>query len=128
MGKAYRRVWKKQTNKANSVCCNDWVKGWRPNHTKNGLSSSKDLVSDVVKKLDLDQGIVLEELEVMWSEVVGVNLGNHSSPIEFNRGTLIVKVSQPVMKFELERCKMTVLAKINFYEIGSDIQSVKFIL
>ena len=70
----------------------------------------------------------LDEAEVrqVWKEVAGEFIGRHSEPASVRDGVLVLRVSQPTMKFHLEQMKPLLLERIR-ERLGRDrIKAIRF--
>jgi len=72
----------------------------------------------------------LDEVEVrsVWKELAGEFIARHAEPASVKGGQLVLRVTQPAMRFHLEQMKPLLLERIQ-RQLGAErIRSVKFSL
>ncbi len=77
-----------------------------------GLTSAESFLRELVEEVGLREGVTLEHLQDAWAEIVGHNIAQNSEPLEIYEGRLKIRVSQPVIKFELQQRKSKLLKNI----------------
>lgn len=78
---------------------------------------------------DLDLGARVKESEpiVHWEKIVGERIAAISKPERVQRGTLIVKVSDPVWRYELSLRKTEVISRIHSVTGSNDIKEIRWL-
>ena len=67
-------------------------------------------------------------MRAAWKELAGEFIARNSEPASVKGGHLVLRVTQPAMRFQLEQIKPMLLARIR-ERFGADrIRSVKFTL
>lgn len=84
-----------------------------------------DPLARVMSALGLGDRMREDEIKNAWREVVGDFLANHSSPDALRTGTLIVRVLQPTLRYELERVKPQIVQKLRT-RFGKTVREVRF--
>ncbi len=67
---------------------------------------AKDANTDlekVLSKLGIQERLLEDQLIAAWEEIVGPAVAHNSRPVQIRRGELIVAVTQPALKYDLER-------------------------
>jgi hypothetical protein len=73
-------------------------------------------------------GLTEEEVQAAWREVAGDFLADNSHPQSVKDGHLLLRVTQPTMRFHLEQLKPVLLERLRA-KFGADrIRSVRFTL
>ena len=90
----------------------DMFGGVKKPKVEEGLTLAEDLLKSIIDEVGLKDGVTLEDLSVAWAGIVGPNISNNSEPVEINRGVLRVRVTQPVIRFELQQNQKLLLKKI----------------
>jgi len=73
-------------------------------------------------------GLDEDEVRAAWKELAGDFIARHAEPVSVKGGNLVLRVTQPTMRFQLEQMKPMLLARIRT-RLGEDrIRSVKFTL
>ena len=72
----------------------------------------------------------LDEVEVraVWKELAGEFIARHAEPVAVKGGHLVLRVTQPAMRFHLEQMKPMLLERIQEQLGAARIRSVKFTL
>jgi predicted nucleic acid-binding Zn ribbon protein len=62
-----------------------------------------------------------------WEEVMGEKISNVAVPVNNKKGVLLVKVRDPIWRFELTRRKAEIISKINKHLKKHSIKDIVFI-
>lgn len=73
-------------------------------------------------------GLDEEEVRAAWKELAGEFVARHSEPVSVKNGHLVLRVTQPAMRFHLEQHKPLLLERIRAQLGAERIQSVRFTL
>lgn len=76
------------------------------------MADVEQLLTEIVTDAGFHEGVTLDQLQSAWAEIVGKNIANNSEPIEISKGVLKVRVSQPVIRFELQQRQAQLIKKI----------------
>lgn len=76
------------------------------------MADVEQLLTEIVTDAGFQEGVTLDQLQSAWAEIVGKNIANNSEPIEISKGVLKVRVSQPVIRFELQQRQTQLIKKI----------------
>ena len=89
---------------------------WRgigpPLDPNENVSRAGDLVSEILAKLQLEEGIDESQLRSAWREVAGEFVAAQTEPVSLQKGVLTLKVLQPSMRFHLEQSRGQILASL----------------
>jgi len=110
--KRNKRVWNFKRSWSQDRAMLDMFGGVKKPKVDEGLALAQDLLSGIIDDIGLKEGVTLEDLCVAWATIVGPNISNNSEPIEIRNGTLRVRVTQPVIRFELQQRHKLLLSKI----------------
>jgi predicted nucleic acid-binding Zn ribbon protein len=73
-------------------------------------------------------GLDEEEVRSAWKDLAGEFIARHTEPVAVKGGHLVLRVTQPAMRFHLEQMKPMLLERIR-QQLGAErIRSVKFTL
>ena len=73
-------------------------------------------------------GLDEEEVRTAWKQLAGDFIARHTEPVSVKGGHLLLRVTQPAMRFHLEQMKTELLAHIR-QQLGAErIRSVNFTL
>jgi predicted nucleic acid-binding Zn ribbon protein len=93
-----------------------------------GIHAAGRFVHAILRAAGLEDGINEDELRAAWKDLAGEFIARHSEPLSVKGGHLVLRVTQPAMRFHLEQMKPMLLTRIRG-QLGADrIQSVKFTL
>jgi predicted nucleic acid-binding Zn ribbon protein len=71
-----------------------------------------DLISELIKNRDWQNGLAEGEIFVKWEEIVGTEIAKHSDPIEIKNGKLFIKCSSTAWATQLNLVKSELLQSI----------------
>jgi predicted nucleic acid-binding Zn ribbon protein len=95
------------------------------------MARSPQGIGSLLDKLlhDLDLGARVKESEpiVHWEKIVGARIAAVTKPEKVQRGTLIVKVSDPVWRYELSLRKQDVIARIHSVTGSNEITDIRWL-
>jgi hypothetical protein len=93
-----------------------------------GVHSAGRFIHAILRDAGLEDGINEDELRAAWKELAGDFIARHTEPLSIKGGQLVLRVTQPAMRFHLEQMKPMLLTRIRG-QLGEDrIRSVKFTL
>lgn len=94
-----------------------------------GIRLAAALVGSVMRGLraaGLADGFDETEVRQVWKELAGEFIARHSEPASVREGVLVLRVSQPSMKFHLEQMKPLLLERVR-ERLGKDrIKAIRF--
>jgi predicted nucleic acid-binding Zn ribbon protein len=94
-----------------------------------GIRPAAALVGAILRGLraaGMADGFDEAEVRQVWKEVAGEFIGRYSEPASVREGVLVLRVSQPSMKFHLEQMKPLLLERIR-ERLGRDrIKAIRF--
>jgi hypothetical protein len=96
-----------------------------------GVHRSDEFVAAVMRGLRAAggaDGLDEEEVRSAWKDLAGEFIARHAEPVAVKGGHLVLRVTQPAMRFHLEQMKPMLLERIR-QQLGAErIRSVKFTL
>ena len=107
----------------------EWRGGDEPEDLNAGVHRAQEFVAAILRGLRANGAADgLDELEVRsaWKELAGDFISRHAEPVSVKGGHLVLRVTQPAMRFHLDQMTPLLLARIQ-QQLGADrIRSVKF--
>ncbi|KAB2638187.1 MAG: DUF721 domain-containing protein [Verrucomicrobia bacterium] len=108
---------------------------WRgcdePKDVNAGVHLAQEFVAAILRSLRASgaaDGLDEVAVRTVWKELAGEFIARHAEPVSVKGGHLVLRVTQPAMRFHLEQMKPLLLERIQ-QQLGSDrIRSVKFAL
>ena len=93
-----------------------------------GVRAAAGLVSSVLKASGANEGLQEEEVRSAWKSLAGDFVSQHAEPASVKNGMLVLRVTQPAMRFHLEQMKPMLLKRIQ-ERLGADkVRSIRFAL
>jgi predicted nucleic acid-binding Zn ribbon protein len=83
-------------------------------------------IDAVLKTAGLAEGIQEQELKTAWREIAGEFIARNTEPASVKNGVLVLHVTQPAMRFQLEQMKPMLLGRIRENQGTARIKSIKF--
>ena len=81
----------------------EW-RGWvEPEDPARNLRLASEVIGPWLESLAGSDLLGEERIKSLWSRVVGAFLAQHAQPIALRRGTLVVRVVQPSVRYALEQ-------------------------
>ena len=92
------------------------------------VSKAGHFVSAILRAAGAEEGLHEDQVKAAWRELAGDFISRHSEPVSVKNGHLVLRVTQPAMRFHLEQMKPMLLQRIRD-QLGQDrVRSVKFTL
>lgn len=87
---------------------------------------AEKFLAAILKAAGAEDGLTEDSVRSMWKELAGDFIARHSEPVSVKNGDLVLRVTQPAMRFHLEQMKPLLLTRIR-QQLGEDkVRSVKF--
>jgi predicted nucleic acid-binding Zn ribbon protein len=93
-----------------------------------GVHRADQFIAAILRSAGLQDGIHEDELRAAWKELAGDFIARHTEPASVKGGHLVLRVTQPAMRFHLEQMKPMLLARIRGQLGENRILSVRFTL
>lgn len=93
-----------------------------------GVQQASGLISAILRAAGMEDGLSEETVKAAWKELAGDFIFRHTEPVSVRNGNLVLRVTQPAMRFHLEQMKPMLLARIRASLGENRIKSVKFTL
>ena len=93
-----------------------------------GIHLAEKFITAILRSAGAEDGLHEDQVRAAWKELAGDFIAAHTEPVSVKNGHLVLRVTQPAMRFHLEQMKPMLLTRIRAH-LGEDrIQSVKFAL
>ena len=106
----------------------EWRGGDEPDDLKAGIHLAGTWVNAVLRATGTDDGLHEDQVRAAWKELAGYFISRHAEPVSVKDGHLVLRVTQPAMRFHLEQMKPMLLTRIREQLGESRVKSVKFTL
>ncbi len=93
-----------------------------------GVHPAAEFIAAILRGAGLEDGLQEDQVRSAWKELAGEFIARHTEPVSVKNGHLVLRVTQPAMRFHLEQMKPMLLTRIRA-QLGEErIKSVKFTL
>jgi predicted nucleic acid-binding Zn ribbon protein len=106
----------------------EWLGCAKPIDAGRNISAAADWVEEILRNQFFADSLDEEEVKKAWKEIAGDFIGAHTEPVSAKDGHLILRVTQPAMRFHLEQMKPDLLRRIRERFGEGKIRSVRFAL
>jgi predicted nucleic acid-binding Zn ribbon protein len=93
-----------------------------------GIHSAEKFIAAILRSAGLEDGLNEDQVRTAWKDLAGDFIAGHTEPVSVKSGHLILRVTQPAMRFHLEQMKPMLLTRIRAQLGENRIKSVKFTL
>ena len=106
----------------------EWRGAEEPADLNAGIHLAEKFVTAILRAAGAEDGLHEDQVRATWKELAGYFIASHSEPISVNSGNLVLRVTQPALRFQLEQMKPMLLKRIRI-QLGEDkVKSIKFTL
>lgn len=106
------------------------LREWRgidePGDLSAGIHKADYFVAAILRAAGAEDGLNEDEVRAVWKELAGDFIARHTEPISVKGGHLVLRVTQPALRFQLEQMKPMLLQRIRTQLGENRIKSVKF--
>ena len=106
----------------------EWLGCEKPDDLSANITRAGAWVDDILRKQFFAESLDEDEVKAVWKELAGEFIGAHTEPVSVKEGNLVLRVTQPAMRFHLEQMKPELLRKIRERFGAEKIKSVRFTL
>lgn len=108
------------------------LREWRgieePDDLNAGIHVADKFVNAILRSAGAEDGLNEDMVRAAWKDLAGDFIAAHTEPLSVKNGDLVLRVTQPTLRFQLEQMKPMLLNRIR-QELGSQrIKSIKFTL
>jgi predicted nucleic acid-binding Zn ribbon protein len=93
-----------------------------------GVHAAEKFISAILSAVGAEDGLHEDQVRSAWKELAGDFISRHTEPVSVKNGHLVLRVTQPAMRFHLEQMKPMLLTRIRAQLGETRIKSVKFAL
>jgi predicted nucleic acid-binding Zn ribbon protein len=106
----------------------EWRGSEEPSDLNAGIFRAQQFVAAILKSAGMEDGLNEDEVRATWKELAGDFIARHTEPISVKGGHLILRVTQPALRFQLEQMKPMLLSRIRAQLGAGRIKTIKFSL
>lgn len=106
----------------------EWRGGDEVDDLNAGIHLANQFVAAILRAAGAEDGLNEDQVRASWKELAGDFIARHSEPISVKGGHLVLRVTQPAMRFHLEQMKPMLFTNIRAQLGDERIKSIKFTL
>ena len=106
----------------------EWRGADEPADLNAGIHLATNFVAAILRAAGAEDGLHEDEVRATWKELAGEFIARHTEPISVKNGHLVLRVTQPALRFQLEQMKPMLFARIRTQLGENRIKSIKFTL
>ena len=91
-----------------------------------GLHQPAEFIQSILEMAGAAEGLQEDKIRSAWKELAGDFIASHTDPVSVKNRELVLRVSQPALRFQLERMKPELLSRIRNHFGPDSIQSIRF--
>lgn len=104
----------------------EWRGADEPPDLNAGIRPAADFISAILRAAGAEDGLHEDQVRAMWSELAGDFISRHTEPLSVKGGNLVLRVTQPALRFQLEQMKPMLLKRIRG-QLGEErIRTIRF--
>jgi predicted nucleic acid-binding Zn ribbon protein len=108
------------------------LREWRgveePADLSAGTHRAAEFISAILRAAGAEDGLHEDEVKAAWKDLAGDFIARHTEPVSVKSGHLVLRVTQPTLRFQLEQMKPLLFSRIRSQLGGNRIKSIKFTL
>ena len=104
----------------------EWRGAEEPADLNAGIHKAANFVAAILRAAGAEDGLNEDEVRATWKELAGEFIARHTEPISVKGGHLVLRVTQPALRFQLEQMKPMLLTRIRTQLGEGKIKSIKF--
>ncbi len=106
----------------------EWRGAAEPADLNAGIHKAEQFVAAILRAAGAEDGLHEDEVRATWKDLAGEFIARHTEPISVKGGNLVLRVTQPALRFQLEQMKPMLLSRIRSQLGEGRIKSIKFSL
>lgn len=91
-----------------------------------GIHSPQEFIKTILRATGAEDGLHEDQVRSTWKQLAGDFIAQHSEPVSVKNGQLVLRVTQPAMRFHLEQMKPMLLKRIQEQLGAQQIKSIQF--
>lgn len=104
----------------------EWRGAEEPADLNAGIHLAQQFVAAILRAAGAEDGLHEDQVRATWKELAGDFIARHTEPISVKGGNLVLRVTQPALRFQLEQMKPMLLTRIRDQLGEGRIKSIKF--
>lgn len=104
----------------------EWRGAEEPADLNAGIHLAEKFVAAILRAAGAEDGLHEDQVRATWKELAGDFIARHTEPISVKGGNLVLRVTQPALRFQLEQMKPMLLTRIRDQLGEGRIKTIKF--
>ena len=108
------------------------LREWRgaddPADLSEGIHRPAESLTAILRRFGIQDGLDEEDVKRAWKDLAGDFIAAHSTPDSVKGGQLVLRVTQPAMRFHLEQMKPMLLERLRTRFGAEKIRTIRFTL
>lgn len=104
----------------------EWRGAEEPADLNAGIHLAEKFIAAILRSAGAEDGLHEDQVRATWKELAGDFIAAHTEPISVKGGNLVLRVTQPALRFQLEQMKPMLLKRIRTQLGENKVQSIKF--
>lgn len=104
----------------------EWRGAEEPDDLNAGIQLAGNFVAAILRAAGAEDGLHEDQVRATWKELAGDFIARHTEPISVKGGNLVLRVTQPALRFQLEQMKPMLLTRIRTQLGENKVKSIKF--
>ena len=104
----------------------EWRGAEEPADLNAGIHLAQQFVAAILRAAGAEDGLHEDQVRATWKELAGDFIARHTEPISVKGGNLVLRVTQPALRFQLEQMKPMLLTRIRDQLGEGRIKSITF--
>ncbi|NJM36904.1 MAG: DUF721 domain-containing protein [Akkermansiaceae bacterium] len=117
-----------QPSKIREEILQEWRGIPEPVDLNAGIHRAEKFITAILRAAGAEDGLSEDQVRATWKNLAGDFIGRHTEPISVKSGHLVLRVTQPAMRFHLEQMKPMLLNRIREQLGAEKIHSIQFSL
>ncbi|MFU8894494.1 MAG: DUF721 domain-containing protein [Luteolibacter sp.] len=106
------------------------LREWRgidePADLNAGIHCPAESLAGILRRFGIQDGLDEEQVKNAWRELAGDFIASHSAPDSVKDGQLVLRVTQPAMRFHLEQMRPMLLDRLKNLLGHDKIRTIRF--
>lgn len=104
----------------------EWRGAAEPADLNAGIHKAEKFVAAILRSAGAEDGLHEDQVRATWKELAGDFIAAHTEPLSVKGGNLILRVTQPALRFQLEQMKPMLFKRIREQLGENKVKSIKF--
>ena len=104
----------------------EWRGAEEPADLNAGIHLAENFIAAILRAAGAEDGLHEDQVRATWKELAGDFIARNTEPLSVKGGNLVLRVTQPALRFQLEQMKPMLLARIRSQLGEGRIKTIKF--